>query len=63
MFKSIKQKVLNSITVHPKLVTLGIGLGMTFAFSIAFALLTQPAEATRVIVTIGKPEIISRVPG
>ncbi|HXS60983.1 MAG TPA: hypothetical protein VN703_09270 [Candidatus Sulfopaludibacter sp.] len=31
MFKSIKEKVLNSITAHPKLLTFGIGLAITLA--------------------------------
>jgi hypothetical protein len=36
---SIKQKLLNAITAHPRLVTLGIGLGITFAIGTAIGML------------------------
>jgi len=34
MLQSLKEKILTTITVHPKLVTLGIGLVTTFSISI-----------------------------
>jgi hypothetical protein len=39
MFKSLKEKVLNSITAHPKLVTFGIGLAITFVIGTAIGML------------------------
>jgi hypothetical protein len=38
MFKSLKEKVLNSITAHPKLVTFGIGLAITFVIGTAIGM-------------------------
>jgi hypothetical protein len=36
---SIKQKLLNAVTTHPKLVTFGIGLAITFAIGTAIGML------------------------
>jgi hypothetical protein len=59
---SIKQKVMNIVAAHPKLVTLGIGLAVTFGIAMIVGIAeTQQAHAT-VIVTIGKPEIICHGP-
>jgi hypothetical protein len=43
---SVKQKILNAIATHPKLVTLGIGLAITMAIGIAVGTVeTQQAHA------------------
>jgi hypothetical protein len=39
MFKTLKEKVLNTITAHPKLVTLGIGLAITFVVGTAIGMI------------------------
>jgi hypothetical protein len=36
---TIKQKLLNAITAHPKLVTLGIGLALTLAIGTSMAVM------------------------
>ena len=43
----IKQKLLNAISAHPKLVTLGIGLALTLAIGTAIGMLdhNHTAEA------------------
>jgi quinol-cytochrome oxidoreductase complex cytochrome b subunit len=38
MFKYLKEKVLSSITAHPKLVTFGIGLVITFVIGTAIGM-------------------------
>jgi hypothetical protein len=38
MFKSIKEKLLSTITAHPRLVTLGIGLAITFVIGTAIGI-------------------------
>jgi uncharacterized membrane protein len=38
MFKLLKEKLLSSITAHPKLVTFGIGLAITFVVGTAIGL-------------------------
>ena len=43
---SVKQKILNVISTHPKLVTVGIGLAITMAIGIAVGTVeTQQAHA------------------
>ena len=39
MFKSLKEKMIDAITAHPKLVTLGIGLAITFVVGTAIGML------------------------
>jgi hypothetical protein len=39
---SIKSKIKNMITSHPKLVTLGIGLAITFASGTAMGMILDP---------------------
>jgi hypothetical protein len=41
---SLKLKIVNAITVHPKLVTFGIGLGITFAIGTALGMV-EPQQA------------------
>jgi hypothetical protein len=38
ILKSLKEKLLNTVTAHPKLVTLGIGLAVTFAIGTAIGM-------------------------
>ncbi len=38
MFKTLKEKVMGTITAHPKLLTLGIGLAVTFVIGTAMGL-------------------------
>jgi hypothetical protein len=38
MFKSLKEKVSSSITAHPRLVTFGIGLAITFVIGTAIGM-------------------------
>jgi hypothetical protein len=38
MFKYLKEKVLSSITAHPKLAMFGIGLAITFVIGIAIGM-------------------------
>jgi hypothetical protein len=45
MFKSIKEKLLSTITAHPKLVTLGIGLAVMFIFGTAIGMVDHQAFA------------------
>ena len=43
---SFKDKIMNIVTAHPKLVTLGIGLGITFVIGTAIGMVeTQQAHA------------------
>jgi hypothetical protein len=42
---SIKDKITNMITAHPKLVTLGIGLAITFAIGTAIGMVDHDAFA------------------
>lgn len=42
---NLKQKVLNALTAHPKLVTFGIGLTITFAVGLATGLIEGPHQA------------------
>jgi hypothetical protein len=43
---SLKTKIMNVITTHPKLVTLGIGLGITFVIGTAIGMVdNQPVFA------------------
>ena len=45
MFKSIKEKVLNSITAHPKLVILGIGFAIMSTIGMTTGFLSQDVSA------------------
>jgi hypothetical protein len=46
MFKSLKEKVIDSITAHPKLAILGIGFAVTFVIGSAIGVIeTQQANA------------------
>jgi hypothetical protein len=46
MFKTIKEKVLGTITAQPKIITLGIGLAVTFVIGSAIGVIeTQQANA------------------
>ena len=45
MFNSIKEKLLTAITAHPRLVTLGIGLAVTFVIGIAIGMVDHSAFA------------------
>jgi hypothetical protein len=48
---SIKNKIINAITAHPKLVTFGIGLAITFVVGTAIGLISpEQALAARNIV-------------
>jgi hypothetical protein len=38
---SLKDKIMNMITAHPKLVMFGIGLGITFVIGAALGLIDQ----------------------
>jgi len=38
MFKYLKEKLLNTVTAHPKLVTLGVGLAITFVIGTAIGM-------------------------
>jgi hypothetical protein len=38
MIKSIKEKVLSTVTAHPRLVTFGIGLAVTFVVGTAIGM-------------------------
>ncbi len=40
MLKSIKEKLLSTVTAHPKLVTLGIGLAITFGTTLVLGLVS-----------------------
>jgi|1185.fasta_scaffold212905_2 hypothetical protein len=40
---SLKNKIINAITGHPKLVTLGIGLAITFGIGLATGLVSPHA--------------------
>ncbi len=37
---SLKQKIINTITVHPRLVTFGIGLAITFVVGTAIGMIS-----------------------
>jgi hypothetical protein len=53
MFKAIKEKLLTSIKSHPKLVTLGIGLAITFGISLAIGVVApHKALGRSTIVTV-----------
>jgi hypothetical protein len=45
MFKHIKEKLLNAVTSHSKLVTLGIGLAVTFVIGTAIGIVDHSAFA------------------
>jgi hypothetical protein len=45
MFKPIKEKLLNAVTAHPKFVTLGIGLAITFVIGTAIGIVDHSAFA------------------
>jgi len=45
MFKSIKQKVLDSITAHPKLTIFGIGFALMSTIGLVTGFLSQDASA------------------
>ena len=44
---SLKDKIMNKITAHPKLVTFGIGLAITFVIGTAIGMLGHEAFAIR----------------
>ena len=51
LIMSLKSKIMNTITAHPKLVMFGIGLGITFVVGTAIGLISpEQALATRNIV-------------
>jgi len=56
MLKSLKEKLLSTITTHPKLVTLGIGLAITFVVGTAIGMLdhNQVVVADRIASEGGK---------
>ncbi len=41
---SIKSKIMNMITAHPKLVTFGIGLAITFVGGTAIGMILDPSN-------------------
>jgi len=45
---SLKQKLLNTVSAHPKLVTFGLGLAITFAVGAAIGMLDVHSAAARV---------------
>jgi hypothetical protein len=45
MLKSIKEKLLSTITAHPRFVTLGIGLAVTFGIGITSGIFDHQANA------------------
>ena len=45
MFKSIKQKVLDSITAHPKLAIFGIGFALMSTIGLVTGFLSQDVSA------------------
>ena len=49
MFKSLKDKVLDTVTAHPRLVTLGIGLAVTFVIGTATGMVDHEAFAAQII--------------
>jgi hypothetical protein len=42
---SLKDKIMNIVTAHPKLVMFGIGLGITFVIGAAIGMVDHPAFA------------------
>ena len=44
MFKFLKEKLLNSITIHPKIATLGIGLAITFVIGTAIGMVDHSQQ-------------------
>jgi len=44
----IKQKLLNTLTAQPKLVTLGIGLAITFVIGIAIGMVDHQEALARI---------------
>jgi len=56
ILKSLKEKLLSTITTHPKLVTLGIGLAITFVVGTAIGMLdhNQVVVADRIASEGGK---------
>ena len=46
---SFKDKIMNMVTTHPKLVTLGIGLAVTFVVGTAIGMVDHQAFASRFI--------------
>jgi hypothetical protein len=53
MFKSLKEKVLSSITAHPKLAIFGIGLAITFVVGIAIGMVDDQQVFASSIATGG----------
>ena len=45
---SIKDKIMDIIITHPKLVTFGIGLAITFVIGTAIGIITDPQHALAV---------------
>ena len=45
---SIKSKIMNTITAHPKLAMFGIGLAVTFAISIAIGMVDHQEALARI---------------
>ena len=52
---SLKDKIMNMVTAHPKLVTLGIGLAITFVIGTAIGMVDhQSAYAAGILNTGGQ---------
>jgi hypothetical protein len=51
---SIKQKLLNAISAHPKLVTFGIGLAITMAVGTAIGMF-EVQQAHAIVATVAPP--------
>ena len=45
---SLRDKIINALTAHPKLVTFGIGLAVTFAIGTAIGMLDNQALASQI---------------
>jgi hypothetical protein len=58
---SVKSKIMNFITVQPKLVTFGIGLAITFGVSIVVSGIIKAQQAHAAIPF--DPDIFKRIPG
>jgi hypothetical protein len=49
MLKSLKEKLLSSITAHPRLVMFGIGLAVTLAIGTALGMVEHDVFAAQII--------------
>jgi hypothetical protein len=59
MFKYLKEKVLNSITAHPKLAMFGIGLAITFMIGTAIGMVDDQQVFASSVVTAGGGSTVS----